>query len=57
MPIRAYRDIFTACFELNSILYLELISMLTIIFSTIILNYHVVFKSIIGQCSRNIFHD
>ncbi len=26
MPIRAYRDIFTACFELNSILYYELIS-------------------------------
>ncbi len=27
MPIRAYRDIFTACFELNSILYYELIGM------------------------------
>ncbi len=26
MPIRAYRDIFTACFESNSILYYELIS-------------------------------
>ncbi len=26
MPIRAYRYIFTACFELNSILYYELIS-------------------------------
>ncbi len=26
MPIRAYKDIFTACFELNTILYQELVN-------------------------------